>query len=102
MGRLVGNEPCASPGQPRGSFTELLETSDLPTERREAALRRRLQAAIDRLAEEPRPAGVVALRSRPGHLRLRVGDWRVVYRVEDDTLVVIVVDLGHRRETYQH
>ncbi len=64
-------------------------------------VRRRLQAAIDRLAEEPRPAGVVALRARPGHLRLRVGEWRVVYRIEDDRLVVIVVDLGHRREIYQ-
>lgn len=64
-------------------------------------VRRRLQAAIDRLAVQPRPAGVVPLQNRPGHLRLRVGDWRVVYRVEDDRLVVLVVDLGHRREIYQ-
>lgn len=64
-------------------------------------VRRRLQAAIDRLADQPRPAGVVALKDRPGLFRLRVGDWRVVYRIEDDRLVVIVVDLGRRREIYR-
>lgn len=64
-------------------------------------VRRRLQAAIDRLADEPRPAGVVAIKSQPGHLRLRVGDRRVVYKVDDDRVVVLVVDLGHRREIYE-
>ncbi|MGH3318817.1 MAG: type II toxin-antitoxin system RelE family toxin [Streptosporangiaceae bacterium] len=61
-------------------------------------VRRRIQAAVDRLAYQPRPPGVVALKGDRGYLRLRVGDYRVVYRVEDDRLVVVVVDLGHRRE----
>ncbi len=64
-------------------------------------VRRRVQAAIDRLADEPRPAGVVVIKSRPGHLRLRVGDWRVVYKVDDHRVVVLVVDAGHRREIYE-
>ncbi|MGH3942246.1 MAG: type II toxin-antitoxin system RelE family toxin [Pseudonocardiaceae bacterium] len=63
--------------------------------------RRRLEAAIDRLAEDPRPAGVVAMRSMPGHLRLRVGDYRIVYAVHDHRLLVLVVELGHRREIYR-
>lgn len=63
-------------------------------------MRRRLQTAIDNLADNPRPTGVVALKSEPGYLRLRVGDYRVIYRVEDEHLVVVVVDLGHRREIH--
>jgi mRNA interferase RelE/StbE len=64
-------------------------------------VRRRLQAAIDKLSENPRPTGVVALKSEPAYLRLRVGDYRVIYRIEDGHLVVVVVALGHRREVYE-
>ncbi len=64
-------------------------------------VRRRLQAAIEKLHEDPRPAGVVALTGQPGYLRLRVGDYRIIYRVEDDRLLVVVVTLGHRREVYE-
>lgn len=63
-------------------------------------IRRRLQAAIDGLADDPRPAGVVALRGAPGYLRLRAGDYRIIYRIDDGRLVVVIVDLGHRREIY--
>ncbi|MBK0868643.1 type II toxin-antitoxin system RelE/ParE family toxin [Saccharopolyspora sp. HNM0986] len=64
-------------------------------------VRRRLQAAIDRLRNDPRPPGVVAMKGLPGKLRLRVGDWRIIYRIEDDHLVVVVLALGHRREIYE-
>lgn len=63
--------------------------------------RRRIEAAIDRLADDPRPAGVLAVKSMPGHLRLRVGDYRVIYEVADHRLVVLIVELGHRREIYR-
>jgi mRNA interferase RelE/StbE len=62
---------------------------------------RRLKAAVEALSVDPRPAGVVALRGLPGALRLRVGDWRIVYEVRDSVLVVLVVDLGHRSEVYR-
>ena len=61
-------------------------------------VRRRIQAAIDRLGEDPRPAGAVALRSMHGYLRLRVGDYRIIYEVQDHRLLVLIVELGHRRE----
>lgn len=64
-------------------------------------VRRRVQTAIDRLAAEPRPPGARPLRGQPELLRLRVGDYRVVYTVRDQELVVLVVDLGHRREIYR-
>lgn len=64
-------------------------------------VRRRVQAAIDALQHDPRPAGTVAMQGRlKGAYRVRVGDYRVVYMVQDAELVILVVDLGHRREIY--
>lgn len=62
---------------------------------------RRLRDRIASLAEDPRGRGTVALQGRPGLLRLRIGNYRVVYTVEDGALLVLVVDIGHRREVYR-
>jgi len=62
--------------------------------------RPRIQAAIALLARDPRPPGARALRGRDGY-RVRVGDYRILYTVDDGVLVVVVVTLGHRREVYQ-
>lgn len=61
--------------------------------------RRRVQGAIALLAHDPRPPSARALQGRPG-LRVRVGDYRIIYTVEDDVLLVVVVRLGHRRDVY--
>ena len=65
-------------------------------------VRRRLQGAIDKLADDPRPAGMIALRGAPGAFRIRVGDYRIIYTVQDERLLIVVVDIGHRREVYRH
>jgi len=62
-------------------------------------VRRRVQGAIALLAHDPRPPGARALQGRAG-LRVRVGDYRIIYAVEDDVLLVVVVRLGHRRDVY--
>ena len=62
-------------------------------------IRRRIQGAITLLAEEPRPPAARALRGRPG-LRIRVGDYRILYTVADDVLLIVVVTVGHRRDVY--
>jgi len=62
-------------------------------------VRRRVQGAIAMLAQDPRPPGARALQGRPG-LRVRVGDYRILYTVDDDVLLVVVVRLGHRRDVY--
>ena len=62
---------------------------------------RRVGAALDQLRHEPRPPGAKALQGDGKRLRIRVGDYRVIYRVEDDRLVVLVVKVGHRREVYR-
>lgn len=58
---------------------------------------RRVQAAIVLLAEDPRPPAARRLRGRPAS-RVRVGDYRIIYAVEDDLLLVVVVAVGHRRD----
>jgi len=61
---------------------------------------RRIQGAIALLAQAPRPPGARALQGRPG-LRVRVGDYRIVYTIQDDVLLVIVVTVAHRRDVYR-
>lgn len=60
---------------------------------------RRLQGAISLLAQDPRPPAARALKGRPG-LRVRVGDYRIVYTIEDRVLLIVVVTVGHRRDVY--
>lgn len=63
---------------------------------------RRVLVAVTKLADNPRPAGARALAGQPqGVMRIRVGDHRVVYHVEDDLIVVTVVRVAHRREVYR-
>ena len=59
--------------------------------------RRRLVMAIELLADEPRPPAAKPLRGRPAW-RVRVGDYRIIYEIIDDQLLVDVVTLGLRRE----
>lgn len=61
--------------------------------------RDRIRGAIALLGEEPRPPGATALQARSG-LRVRVGDYRIIYTVDDNILVVVVITLGHRRDVY--
>ena len=60
----------------------------------------RVRDAIRRLAADPRPLGCLKLTGRDGW-RVRVGDYRVIYEIEDSQHVVTVVDVGHRREVYR-
>lgn len=66
-----------------------------------AADRRRLVERIAALSEEPRPVGHRKLAGREDRLRIRQGDYRVVYSVDDDERVVTVVKIGHRRDVYR-
>ncbi len=62
--------------------------------------RTRIVAAIDRLAENPF-LGYALKGDMRGLRRLRVGDYRVVYEVREDVLVVLVVRVAHRRDEYR-
>jgi mRNA interferase RelE/StbE len=60
----------------------------------------RVQGAIALVGQDPRPPKALALSGRPGY-RVRVGDYRIIYTIQDDVLLVVVVNPGHRREIYQ-
>jgi mRNA interferase RelE/StbE len=62
---------------------------------------RRLQAVIDLLADDPRPPAAKQLVGGVGQWRVRTGDFRVVYEIQDARLLVLVVAVGHRREIYR-
>jgi len=62
---------------------------------------RRIQERIERLSTNPRPPTAKAIQGGHGILRIRVGDYRIIYKVEDDLLVVLVIRIGHRREVYR-
>ncbi len=64
-------------------------------------IQRRLGHRLDALTKDPRPEGVKALKETERLLRLRVGDYRIIYRVDDHRRSVHVVKIGHRREVYR-
>jgi mRNA interferase RelE/StbE len=64
-------------------------------------VRRRIAKAIDALAANPRPHGCKALKNLPDMLRIRVGDYRIVYTVVPVSHVVDVIDIDHRKDIYR-
>lgn len=62
--------------------------------------RARIITRIQALAREPRPAGSEKLSGQERY-RIRQGDYRVLYKIHDDVLTVIVVKIGHRRDVYR-
>ena len=65
-------------------------------------LQERIQVKIDDLAIEPRPNGVKKLKGKENAYRIRVGEYRVIYDIFDDILVVNVVEVGHRSKVYKN
>jgi mRNA interferase RelE/StbE len=70
--------------------------------RLDAAAGKDVLATMRALATDPRPPGARALKGHRPYLRVRSGDYRVIYTVDDATRVVRVVVVGHRREVYRN
>lgn len=62
--------------------------------------RRRIQAALELLAVEPRPPAAARLVGGVGEWRVRTGDYRIIYEIHNDRLMVLVLQVGHRRDVY--
>jgi mRNA interferase RelE/StbE len=71
------------------------ELAQLPNEAYE-----RIRDAIRALADDPRPANGLKLTGRTGW-RIRVGDYRVIYEIDDSQHVVTILHVGHRRDIYR-
>lgn len=68
---------------------------------RDVRLKAALKRALDGLINSPRPPGCLKMSGRLDHWRIRVGDWRVIYRIEDARLVVLVISVAPRGEIYR-
>ena len=66
-----------------------------------AAMRRKIVDVIQNLANDPRPPACKKLAGHDSEYRLRVGDYRIVYTVNDGKIVVEIIKIGHRRELYR-
>ena len=64
-------------------------------------IRKTIVGKIRALANEPRPHGSTKLRGSDNSYRIRYADYRVVYRIEDSILTILIIKVGHRREVYQ-
>ena len=80
---------------------EVLPAAERDLRKVHPQMRARIRGAVLKLAADPRPPGARALKDRPGYLRVRVGDYRIIYTIEDEVLRVIVVRVGHRRDVYR-
>ncbi len=62
---------------------------------------KRLDACILGLADDPLPPGAKKLKNSDGLYRVRVSDYRIIYRIEQEIVTILVVRIGHRREVYR-
>jgi len=80
---------------------EVLPAAERDLRKVHPQMRARIRGAVLKLAVDPRPPGARALKDRPGYLRVRIGDYRVIYTIKDDVLRVVVVRVAHRRDVYR-
>lgn len=80
---------------------ELSPTAARQLRRLDRPVAARIVALLDLLATNPRPPKATPLVGRPGVLRVRTGDYRVLYEVHDEAVVVLVVAIGHRGSIYR-
>jgi mRNA interferase RelE/StbE len=63
---------------------------------------RKILSSINRLAEEPRPHGSKKLKGSNNVYRLRIGNYRVIYTITDQILIVTIIKIGHRKSVYRN
>ncbi len=56
---------------------------------------------LEQLAENPRPPGALKMQGAESLYRIRVGDYRIIYEIQDRTLLIAVVKVGHRGNVYR-
>ncbi|MEG4021394.1 type II toxin-antitoxin system RelE/ParE family toxin [Microcoleus sp. S13C4] len=61
----------------------------------------RIAVKVQQLAENPRPDGVVKLKGSENEYRIRIGDYRVRYEIEDQELRILLLQCKHRKEVYR-
>jgi len=64
-------------------------------------IRRQIADKIDKLASNPRPPGSTVLQQNKSLCRIRSGDYRIVYQIRQEQVLVLVIRIGHRKEVYK-
>jgi len=64
-------------------------------------IRKRVNRALLTLEDNPRPSGVVKLSGSTNRWRIRVGDYRIIYRIDDAAREVLILRIAHRRQVYR-
>ena len=80
---------------------KLTRTATRQLEKLAPAIQHRLVTAMTRLGGDPRPAGVSRVKGSDDVLRIRVGDYRILYSVVEAQVLVLVIRIGHRSEVYR-
>jgi mRNA interferase RelE/StbE len=76
-------------------------SADRQLQRLPISVQKRIVVEVAALAENPRPVGVVKLAGDDNLWRIRVGDYRMVYEIHDNRLIVLVLRVAHRKDVYR-
>ena len=79
----------------------ITSSAERDLKRLDRPIKNRIVSAILTLASDPRPPGCLKIKSEEGVWRIRVGDWRVGYRVDDSASEVVMVKIAHRSDFYE-
>ena len=85
---------------PERYFVSLSLRARRETRRLDRQILARIAKAIDNLVENPRPSGCLKVKNKENLWRIRVGDWRIGYEIDDAARTVTIITVGHRREFY--
>jgi mRNA interferase RelE/StbE len=69
--------------------------------RLDSSLQQRIAIRLQVLRNNPRPSGVKKSRGRENEWRIRVGDCRIIYEIDDDERLIVILRIKHRREAYR-
>jgi len=61
----------------------------------------KIRTSIRSLAKDPRPKGVKKLQGSDKTYRIRVGDYRIIYEIYDSKVLILIVNVGHRKNIYE-
>lgn len=84
------------------AYTVLLRpAAERDSQKLPATIRSRVVTTLFALEQNPRPQGVVKLAGSPDRWRIRVGDYRILFEIDDPAQTVLVLRIAHRRDVYR-
>jgi mRNA interferase RelE/StbE len=81
---------------------EFLKTAEKEFYKLPKEIQKRIAKKLQSLKINPYLPDVKALKNGQGRLRVRVGDYRIIYKVENDHLVILIIKIGHRKNVYHN